>query len=149
MKKLSLFIIALFFANAATAQWFWQNPLPQGYHLNSVMFPGTNVGYAVGEIGSVVKTTDAGLHWAALPTAVSQHLQSVFFTDDNTGFAVGDEGAIIKTTNGGTTWDSLASGTTLCLNSVFFTNNNKGFAVGRNCGSTDNGIILRTTDGQP
>ena len=42
-------------------------------------------------------------------------------------------------------WEQQNSGTSQSLRSVYFTDVNTGYAVGDN--GTDNGIILKTTDG--
>ncbi|MFQ5512269.1 MAG: hypothetical protein ACE5EO_10505 [Candidatus Krumholzibacteriia bacterium] len=40
--------------------WFWQNPRPQGNNLLAVSFTDANTGTAVGELGTIVRTTDGG-----------------------------------------------------------------------------------------
>ncbi len=141
MKTIYALLIALFLVNGAMAQWFWQNPLPQGDHLHSVYFTDANTGYATSYNGTILKTTDGGITWTAQSSGTYDYLISVFFTDTNTGYAVGDGGTILKTTNGGTDWIVQTSGTTNGLMSVYFTDANTGYAVGYN------GIILKTTNG--
>ena len=46
--------------------WLWGNPLPQGNTLRAMAFAGTT-GYAVGDFGTLLKTTDAGDNWTGLP----------------------------------------------------------------------------------
>ena len=77
--------------------------------LYSVHFPDVNTGYAVGNIGTIVKTTDGGTTWNSQSSGTSYFLYSVYFPDTNIGYAVGGDplgnfGNILKTTNGGTTW---------------------------------------------
>jgi len=81
-------------------------------NLYSVHFPeGTQVGYAVGVAGTILKTTDGGNSWVAESSHTGNALNSVYFKDNNTGFAVGTRGAIIGTTDGGATWTASAVGT--------------------------------------
>jgi photosystem II stability/assembly factor-like uncharacterized protein len=116
--------------NGTTSNW-----------LESVYFPSVNTGYAVGESGTIIKTTDGGLNWIIQTSGTINNLYSVFFTDMNTGYAVGDSGIILKTTNGGINWVNRTSGTLNKLRSVFFADINTGYAVG------NNGVILSTING--
>lgn len=59
---LTLALIVLIPATNFT-QWFWQNPLPQGNVLNSVEFINSNTGWAVGDKGTILKTTNGGINW--------------------------------------------------------------------------------------
>ena len=45
--------------------WLWGNPLPQGNTLRAMSFAGAN-GYAVGDFGTLLKTTDGGTTWSGL-----------------------------------------------------------------------------------
>jgi photosystem II stability/assembly factor-like uncharacterized protein len=107
MKTLSqtLFFILLV-TQICFAQWFWQNPLPQGNTLRSVKFISSEVGWAVGDVGTILKTTDGGNSWTFQSSGTTNWLWGVSFTDLNNGTAVGDGGIILRTTNGGTTWDN-------------------------------------------
>ena len=60
MKKLYILFFALFMVNGAIGQWFWQNPFPQGNLLSSVFFTDANTGYAVGNVGTILKTLNGG-----------------------------------------------------------------------------------------
>src|SRR5690349_16316967 len=48
---------------ASTEQWRWQNPLPQGNNLRGASFVDATTGTAVGEYGTIVRTTDGGSSW--------------------------------------------------------------------------------------
>ncbi|MCX6247635.1 MAG: YCF48-related protein [Bacteroidetes bacterium] len=140
MKKYYLMMVALFGVNCAIAQWTALSSRTTS-HLSSVYFPDVNTGYAAGELGTILKTSNAGLTWTALSSGTSNNLNAVHFTDDNTGFAVGDLGTIIKTSNAGLTWSAISSGTTEILTSLYFPNATTGFAVGHSA------TILKTIDG--
>lgn len=106
--------------------------------LNSVYFIDSLNGWAVGNAGIILHTTDGGVNWNeqnfnSYPTQIStggvnsilrgRTLYDVHFIDNQTGWAVGnanyyysgysywtyDFPVILKTSNGGATW-SLASG---------------------------------------
>jgi photosystem II stability/assembly factor-like uncharacterized protein len=140
MKKYYLIMVALFGVNCAIAQWTAVASRTTR-HLSSVYFPDVNTGFAVGESGTILKTSDAGVTWTALSSGTTNNLLSVYFTDANSGYAVGDLGTIIKTSNAGTTWTALSSGTTEVLKSVCFTDANTGYAVGHAT------TIIKTIDG--
>lgn len=123
------------------SQWTWQNPYPQGNPLYSVKYISTTEGWAVGESGTIMKTTDGGTTWNLQTSGTMNVLLGVSFTDANNGTIVGDFGTILRTTDGGANWSTQSSGTTNALYGVIFTDVNKGTAVGYN------GTILRTNDG--
>jgi photosystem II stability/assembly factor-like uncharacterized protein len=123
------------------AQWFWQNPLSQGNTLNEIYAFDQNSAIAVGEAGTIIKTSDGGNSWVSLTSGGSDRLNSVYFIDSNTGWIVGNNGTILKTTNGGTSWLQQISGVTDPLFSVFFINLNSGWIAG------EDGTILKTTNG--
>jgi photosystem II stability/assembly factor-like uncharacterized protein len=114
--------------------------------LNSVSFPeGTEVGYAVGSEGVILKTTDGGGTWATQTSGTPSALYSVSFQNNSTGFAVGKSGTAIKTTDGGATWDTMSVGATNSLYAVQFVGTGgTGFAVSYDMagGST----LYKTTD---
>jgi len=130
MKKLFFLLFSIFAINYANAQWFWQNPLPQGNTLYSVCFIDTNIGFAVGWEGTIIKTTNGGNNWMIQKIGTSDLFFSVCFTDINTGYVVGYNGTISKTTDGGNIWIKQTSGTYRCLYSVHFVDKNTGYAVG-------------------
>jgi photosystem II stability/assembly factor-like uncharacterized protein len=122
------------------AQWFWQNS-PQGHTLYDVYVFDENNAIAVGEAGTLIRTTDGGINWNSQTGGGSDRLRSVYFRDANTGWAVGNNGTILKTTDGGTTWTLKTSGTTDPLYSVFFINLSTGWIAG------EDNTILKTTNG--
>jgi Secretion system C-terminal sorting domain len=58
----------------------------------------------VGAGGTILHTSDAGLHWVFEQSGVTTDLSSVVMYDDNLALASGDNGIILKTTNGGLAW---------------------------------------------
>ncbi len=151
MKKIFLLLSAFLFAGPNLfAQWYIHNPIPQNKQLNSVCFADANTGFAVGDDGTILKTTNGGKEWTNQTSEIPFYwLSSVCVTDTNTAYAIGgymlgfmQYGIILKTTNGGTDWTYQTSGTFYhWLSSVYFTDKNTGYAVG------SFGIMLKTTDG--
>jgi len=121
--------------------------------LNSVFFPTSSVGYAVGAnssgTGKMFKTTDGGSGWSEIslpsPENVPQ-LTDVFFTSANTGWICGNEAPpgyyLCKTTDGGSSWVNQSNGwVTSDLKSIYFDDESNGYA----CGSYS--AFIYTTDG--
>lgn len=100
--------------------------------LHSVYFCDAALGWAVGDNGVIIKTTDSGINWKKQNSGVSDKLNSVYFLDINVGWAVGDNGTILKTTNGGLSWYALPKVTQNSLYSVKFVNTIIGLITGEN-----------------
>lgn len=88
--------------------WCWQRPLPMGNQINDIYFQGPLVGWAVGESGQILKTTDAGQTWTAQMSPVTETLTQVRFADEMSGWAVGASATVLKTFNGGASWTRQA-----------------------------------------
>ena len=105
--KIYFFLLALFInPGFGFSQWTWLNPLPQGNSLMAIQFVNSTTGYATGDGGTVLKTTDAGSTWNRLNTEVLFDLKGLFFLNADTGWVVGvnvpaANGIIMKTTDGG------------------------------------------------
>jgi hypothetical protein len=103
MKNLSLLFIALLLIQLNTiAQegWFLQSS-GTSINLNSVYFSNSNLGWAVGDSGTIIHTTDGGENWNSQTSGRTDALRSICFAYNNAGWIVVDEKTILKTTNGG------------------------------------------------
>ena len=144
MLGLLLMTVAGLPASAAYATGAWTPQATGVTFLYTVCFTDASHGWAVGNDGTILATTDGGAHWVAQTSGTTQYLMSVSFTDSSNGWAVGgggDVSPILGTTDGGAHWVAQTSETTAQLNSVCFTDASHGWAVG------DEGTILATTDG--
>jgi photosystem II stability/assembly factor-like uncharacterized protein len=56
--------------------WQWGTPTPQGNAINDIGFIG-GVGYAVGNFGTIMSTTDAGQTWTGLNTGITADINKV------------------------------------------------------------------------
>ncbi len=113
----------------------WENKGIIGDFFKDIHFPNSQVGYAVGFSGSIIKTTDAGASWNFLRngdnlSSSNKPFQSVFFIDKNNGFIVGDQGIFWRTKNGGEDWEVIEDFPNVDLNDIFIINN-IGYIVGK------------------
>jgi photosystem II stability/assembly factor-like uncharacterized protein len=146
----NLFRILFFFllvTQICFAQWYQQTSGTTA-NLNSVHFIDANIGWAVGDSGIIIKTTNGGVTWVKKVSGTNKRLNSVYFIDGYFGWAVGEsemtlESLILKTTNGGEHWLSQNCDVNK-LRSVFFTDSNNGWAVGY---GWEGGNIIYTTNG--
>jgi photosystem II stability/assembly factor-like uncharacterized protein len=110
-------------------------------HLRSVDFRDDSIGIAAGDFGTIIRSTNGGLTWAASPSGTSAHLLCVRWLSDSTVIAAGYSGLVLRSTDAGLTWSPVPSGTSLPLTDCDAWDPLHAIAVGYN------GIILRTSDG--
>ncbi len=110
-------------------------------NLNSVYFVNTDTGFAAGDAGTLLRTTNGGNDWTSLSSGTTNSLYEVKFFDPGNGVIVGDAGIVLKTTDGGISWSSESSGTTANLTAVSFADSTTLVA------GAENGTIIRSTDG--
>ncbi|MFH1003906.1 MAG: T9SS type A sorting domain-containing protein [Bacteroidota bacterium] len=84
---------------SAKAQWTEQTSGTTD-DLYSVYFTDDDTGYAVGENGTILETSDGGSNWEEQESGTTDDLHSVYFIDDDMGYAVGSDGTILETTSG-------------------------------------------------
>ena len=116
-------------------------PWSQWKGLNAVDFLGADLGWAVGDAGTIVHSTDGGVTWSGQDSGTATTLDGVSFGDADHGWAVGLGGAVLATSDGGATWVGQTSGTSVDLNDVAFADAQNGYAVGNDA------TVIQTTDG--
>jgi photosystem II stability/assembly factor-like uncharacterized protein len=104
--------------------------------LRSIYFKDIDNGVAVGENGTVLYTTNAGLNWYLADSKTTSDLMDADYDNQGNGYAVGDDGVIIYTSDFGQNWNLQNSGTENIL---------YGVSSNRIVGET--GIILSSTNG--
>lgn len=110
--------------------------------LHALSFSGPVHGWAVGDSGTIVATSDGGKRWIAEHSGTSEDLRGVDFPDPLHGWAVGAGNTIIATSNGGATWHPQVSGVVSdTLTTVVFLDARHGWV------GTDDGRVLWTRDG--
>jgi hypothetical protein len=89
---------------AGDGGWAWQNPLPQGNTLQSVHFVSREVGWVLGD-GGTIRTDDGCKTWQPLYTVPPQpSFRDVSFPDSRNGWVLGSGDVMWRTRDGGKTW---------------------------------------------
>lgn len=97
---------------------------------------------AVGDHGTVIRSTDGGQSWQQADVPISSLLTAVHFVDGRQGWAVGHGGVVLATGDGGATWQvRKVLDEQPVLLSVHFLDARRGYAVGAY------GAAFRTSDG--
>jgi photosystem II stability/assembly factor-like uncharacterized protein len=136
-----IIITILISAGTILPQTAWQ-PLNSNItaNLNSIFFLDPVNGWAVGESGTFLKTTDAGNSWTSSVLTPTEGFNAVHFFNANEGIIAADNGIFLRTTDAGLTWNNISSGINDNLTALSFS------GLTGICGSSSNSI-LRTTDG--
>lgn len=138
-----LLSLGLLLTLGAPAQnWELTTPIKNRSDLLDLRMTGTTTGYVVDRtLGTILHTTDAGVHWQRAPQVFQANtLKSLWMFDDQRGIAGDGLGQFRRTTDGFQTLTSInpAQGGIECMH---FLNDLVGLA------GTSTGNVLRTTDG--
>lgn len=120
-----------------------------GATLNSVYFTSASTGFAIGNKGVILKTTNGGLNWSPISLSGvinTRNFNKILFNKQGVGFIVGGNesdtiATILKSTDGGNTWTVVKDAiNSPVLNGISFKNNNEAYIVG------NQGVILHSFD---
>lgn len=78
-------------------------------NLRCVDFVDSTTGFAAGEAGTILKTTDGGLTWNIVRGGDLLDFRSIDFVNATHGWAVSLTGTVVGTTNGGANWMTLST----------------------------------------
>ncbi|MDH5185518.1 MAG: YCF48-related protein [candidate division WOR-3 bacterium] len=103
--------------------------------LYDIDFPpgNTNVGYACGSGGLILKTTNGGTDgWPRIQSPLAMEYNGISFPDESNGYiAVSDSGFILKTVDGGSNWIIQRVGQNVSFTAIHFpVDPNVGWATG-------------------
>ena len=135
--------------NFLFAQEYWipqqSNAISQ---LNKCEFTDSLTGWAVGDSGRILHTTNGGNLWYQQTSGLSYYIFDLCFLNSSTGWCIASEvtanphPVLLRTTNSGNTWNDIYSpDSNYLMFTVHFININTGWLAGFA------GIILHTTDG--
>jgi photosystem II stability/assembly factor-like uncharacterized protein len=71
--------------------------------LNDIIFCTDEIGFIVGNNGTILKTGDSGIQWTQITTGTTQHIHAIATTGLDI-WAVGDGGLILYSNDSGETW---------------------------------------------
>ncbi len=137
MKKvIYLFILISIISHQADAQWIAQNS-GTNENLYDIEFLNNRIGWAVGDAGVVIKTTNGGANWINVPNPSIQYgglMWSIQPVDSEVVYAVAGYDFIMKTSDGGNNWSVLSGrpGSITAFKSLYFLNRDSGWFLGTN-----------------
>jgi photosystem II stability/assembly factor-like uncharacterized protein len=149
MRRILLLLLLSGFAVQVLSQEYWQRvPSPTTKWLYQSYFVDSVYGWAVGDSGAIVHTSNGGANWALQNSGIQNYpIDDIFFVNRTTGWALANDylffGTIVlRTTNGGLNWTNARFyDTSAVLSTVYFFNQNVGFMSGYT------GRVFKTTNG--
>ncbi|MCX7878920.1 MAG: YCF48-related protein, partial [Ignavibacteria bacterium] len=142
------FVLPFLISLTLLSQQYWLSvPSPTTKKLQRCHFLDTLFGWACGDSGIVIHTSNGGINWIVQNTGIDAPIDDIFFTSRFNGWAVANDflfnGTIIlRTTNGGNIWtNSRYPDSSVVFNAVHFTDSLNGFLTGFS------GRVFRTTNG--
>jgi len=144
MIKKTIILIILTLSISIYGSKNWRKVSKASYPpLSDVFFLNENIGWIVGDFGTILNTMDGGYTWESsintLPVVAS--MKCIFFVNENVGFTGGKDNVLLKTIDGGTTWSQINIETTYgIIYSIYFSDENIGWIMNGN-------EVLYTIDG--
>lgn len=110
-------------------------------NLNSLTFINYGLGYAVGDAGVILKSTDGGNTWEKItaPDSVINYYD-IRYNGVSSIFVSAEGGKMYKSADDGLTWLSVQTGVEETIFRIHFLGNGDGYAVG------SKGLMIRTSD---
>lgn len=84
----------------------WLQPRPQGNGIRALRFVDARTGWAVGDAGTILHTTDGGQHWRAQESGTMASLAHCAFSDRARGWSA-TQRQVLRTTDAGTQWHAI------------------------------------------
>lgn len=151
-NKVILFaiLICLLPLNSSFSQQYWQKiAKPVNRDLSKCWFVDSLNGWAIGDSGTIIHTSNGGYNWVMQDAKVKGYMQNIFFLNKRLGWALswglGPEyygSYILHTTNGGNVWDTASYIVPdVYIRTIYFQDSLYGFMGGNPA------ILLRTTNG--
>ena len=125
---------------SGTGVWTELNPKVTRVDYLGIHFVNIDTGWAVGDLGALIKTTDGGINWTTEETNTTTPILKVNSYDGQIVIAAGFSGLILRSTDGGESWTQITSGVTGDLWGLQMINDTLGWA----CGKSNS--LIKTTD---
>jgi len=120
--------------------WTELNPKVPRVDYIGVHFVNKDTGWACGDLGALIKTTNGGISWTVSETNSTTLLLKVHSFNGQIVIVTGYNGTILRSTDCGVTFTLVTSGVTTDLWGVLMLNDSLGFVCGINQ------TLLKTTD---
>ncbi len=126
----------------STGIWTELNPKVPRVDYIGIHFVNKDTGWACGDLGAIIKTTDGGQNWTVSQTNTTALILKIFSLDEQLVIATGYDGLILRSTDGGENFQQVTSGvgTGIDLWGVQMINDTLGWV----CGNYH--TLLKTTD---
>lgn len=136
------------------SQTYWlRQQTPTENRITNCFFINNSTGWAAGDSGLIMKSTDSGVSWIKQNTNTTHDINSIFFLNERFGWAnafIFDPGPdeyqgtlLLKTSDGGMNWNSsIYPDTSAYYGSVYFLDSLNGFL-----GGTPKFIVNTTNNG--
>lgn len=125
----------------STGVWTELNPKVPRVDYLGIQFVNPDTGWAVGDLGTLIKSTDGGSSWAVSETNTTTPILKVRSYNEQIVIASGFNGLILRSTDGGETFTQVTSNVTGDLWGLQMINDTLGWA----CGNANS--LAKTTDG--
>lgn len=129
--------------NLSAAEWTELNPNIPAVDYLGVHFINLDTGWACGDFGRIIKTTNGGQSWFTASSPVNQLLLKIHSFDGQTVIAAGYDKTILRSTDGGENFSQIQTGIVSGTNlwRVKMVSSNTGWICGTN------NTLLKTTNG--
>ncbi len=148
--KLIHYFLFLLLCSSSHPQGVWERlPSPVAANLYKVQFVDSLTGWAAGDSGVIIKTTDGGLNWIRQESGITSAIYDLHFIDENKGWGITWRSSappfgtnIIRTSSGGNEWFEFEfPDENVFLHTIRFSDSLNGYIGG------EGGVLKRTTDG--
>ena len=140
------FILGMLYPSLSQTTPWKKQQSPVNSTLRNISFIDSLTGWAAGDSGVIIHTTDGGNNWVVQNSTVQTFITDIFFIDDKIGWATSIKDIfpfntiILKTTNGGLNWSAENfQDTTALMRTVFFFDSLNGFIGGSYIAYTSDG----------
>jgi photosystem II stability/assembly factor-like uncharacterized protein len=131
-------LLILLFTCSVSAQDYWLHvPSPTNRLLSKSCFIDSVYGWAAGDSGTIVYTTNGGLNWGLQNSGITNYnIDDIYFLNKRLGWAVSNDyffhgSFMLKTTNGGANWSwSYFPDSNVVINSIYYIDSLRGIATG-------------------
>ena len=145
--SLAAIIILIVLLNITYPNQFWvRQSTPINTWLYKCSFPDSLHGWAAGDEGKIIYTSNGGINWIEQNSPVDFFIYSIYFINERLGWGVANDHygtgtAVLSTTNGGMNWSMFRyPDTTTFFYTIYFHDSLNGWMGGYG------GDIVRTTD---